>query len=143
MKRIHGFLDSEWYNIPWIQLKWENQAINLNFMMGNNRYLRDATLPVCRLSVDKTCVQGHHHHYMSSVVNRSALLDLHRSQFCATLIQSLHDVFVPSFMLSVYTVLGLPRPLLSFILPSSSNRCTRSPLIICQKYWHFLFFDSI
>ena len=32
-----------------------------------------------------------------------------------------------------------PRPLLPFILPSISNRCTPSPLIMCSKYWHFLF----
>ena len=36
-----------------------------------------------------------------------------------------------------------PRPLLPFIPPSISNRCTPFPLIICPKYWHFLFFDSI
>ena len=66
-------------------------------------------------------------------------MDLHRSRSCATLIQSLYDIFVHSFMLSVHIVLGLPRPLLPFILPSISNRCTPSPLIICPKYWHFLF----
>ena len=81
----------------------------------------------------------HHHHYVPSVVNRSAVMDLHRSRSCATLIQSLYDIFVHSLMLSVHIVLGLPRPLLPFILPSISNRCTPSPLIICPKYWHFLF----
>ena len=80
----------------------------------------------------------HHHYYVPSVVNRSAVMDLHRSWSCATLIQSLYDIFVHSFMLSVHIVLGLPRPLLPFILPSISNRCTPSPLIICPKYWHFL-----
>ena len=30
----------------------------------------------------------HHHHYVPSVVNRSAVMDLHRSRSCATLIQS-------------------------------------------------------
>ena len=80
-----------------------------------------------------------HHHYVPSVVNRSAVMDLHRSRSCATLIQSLYDIFVHSLMLSVHIVLGLPRPLLPFILPSISNRCTPSPLIICPKYWHFLF----
>ena len=79
------------------------------------------------------------HHYVPSVVNRSAVMDLHRSRSCATLIQSLYDIFVHSLMLSVHIVLGLPRPLLPFILPSISNRCTPSPLIICPKYWHFLF----
>ena len=29
-----------------------------------------------------------HHHYVPSVVNRSAVMDLHRSRSCATLIQS-------------------------------------------------------
>ena len=43
------------------------------------------------------------------------------------------DVIRPHF------VLGLPRPLLPFILPSISNRCTPFPLIICPNYWHFLF----
>ena len=81
----------------------------------------------------------HHHHYVPSVVNRSAVMDLHRSRSCATLIQSLYDIFVHSLMLSVHIVLGLPRPLLPFILPSLSNRCIPSPLIICPKYWHFLF----
>ena len=55
--------------------------------------------------------------------------DLHRS--------------VHSFMLFVLTVRGLPRPLLPFILPSISNRCRLSLLIICPKYWHFLFVDGI
>ena len=81
----------------------------------------------------------YHHHYVPSVVNRSAVMDLHRSRSCATVIQSLYDSFVHSLMLSVHIVLGLPRPLLPFILPSISNRCTPSPLIICPKYWHFLF----
>ena len=66
-------------------------------------------------------------------------MDLHRSRSCATLIQSLYDIFVHSLMLSVHIVLGLPRPLLPFILPSISNRCIPSPLIICPKYWYFLF----
>ena len=66
----------------------------------------------------------HHHHYVPSVVNKSAVMDLHRSRSCATLIQSLYDIFVHSLMLSVHIVLGLPRPLLPFILPSISNRCT-------------------
>ena len=81
----------------------------------------------------------HHHHYVPSVVSRSAVMDLHRSRSCATLIQSLYDIFVHSLMLSVHNVLGLPRPLLPFILPSISNRCTPFPLIICPKYWHFIF----
>ena len=81
----------------------------------------------------------YHHHYVPSVVNRSAVMDLHHSRSCATLIQSLYDIFVHSLMLSVHIVLGLPRPLLPFILPSISNRCIPSPLIICPKYWHFLF----
>ena len=81
----------------------------------------------------------HHHHYVPSVINRSAVMDLHRSRSCATLIQSLYDIFVHSLMLSIHIVLGLPRPLLPFIFPSISNRCTPSPLIICPKYWHFLF----
>ena len=81
----------------------------------------------------------HHHHYVPSVVNRSAVMDLHRSRSCATLIQSLYDIFVHFLVLSVHIVLGLPRPLLPFILPSISNRCTLFPLIICPKYWHFLF----
>ena len=63
-----------------------------------------------------------HHHYVPSVVNRSAVMDLLRSRSCATLIQSLYDIFVHSLMLSVHIVLGLPRPLLPFILPSISNR---------------------
>ena len=50
--------------------------------------------------------------------NRSAVMDLHRSWSCATLIQSLYNIFVNSLMLSVHIVLSLPRPLLSFILPS-------------------------
>ena len=79
------------------------------------------------------------HHYVPSVVNRSAIMDLHRSRSCATLMQSLYDIFVHSLMLSIHIVLGLPRPLLPFILPSISNRCTPSPLIICPKYCHFLF----
>ena len=79
-----------------------------------------------------------HHHYVPSVVNRSAVMDLHRSRSCATLIQSLYDIFVHSLILSAHIVLGLPRPLLPLILPSISNRCTPSPLNICPKYWHFL-----
>ena len=78
--------------------------------------------------------RSYHHHYVPSVVNRSAVMDLHRSRSCATLIQSLYDIFVHSLMLSVHIVLGLPRPLLLFILPSISNRCTPFPLIICPKY---------
>ena len=75
-----------------------------------------------------------HHHYVPSVVNRSAVMDLHRSRSCGTLIQSLYDIFVHSLILSVHIVLGLPRPLLPFILPSISNRCTPFPLIMCPKY---------
>ena len=84
-------------------------------------------------------MMNHYHHYVPSVVNRSAVMDLHRSQSCATLIQSLYDIFVHSLMLSVHIVPGLPRPFLPFILPSISNRCTPFPLIICPKYWYFLF----
>ena len=80
----------------------------------------------------------HHHQYVPSVVNRSAVMDLHRSRSCATLMQS-YDIFVHSLMLSVHIVLGLPRPPLPFILPPISSRCTPYPLIICPKYWHFLF----
>ena len=50
----------------------------------------------------------YHHHCVPSVVNRSAVIDLHRSRSCATLMQSLY-VFVHSLM---YIVLSLPRPLL-------------------------------
>ena len=59
----------------------------------------------------------HHHHYVPSVVNRSAVMDLHRSRPCATLTQSLYDIFVHSLMLSVHIVLGLP-PSSSTIYPS-------------------------
>ena len=83
----------------------------------------------------RCCLQPHHHHhYVPSVVNRSAVMDLHRSRSCTTLIQSLYDIFVHSLMLSVHIVLSLPRPLLPFILPSIRNRCTPSLLIICPKY---------
>ena len=75
--------------------------------------------------------------YVPSVVNRSAVMDLHRSRSCATLMQSLYDIFVHSLMLSVHIVLCLPRPLLPFILPSISNRCTPFPLIICPKYCYY------
>ena len=44
------------------------------------------------------------HHYVPSVVNRSAVMDLHRSRSCAPLIQSLYDIFVHSLMLSVHIV---------------------------------------
>ena len=93
------------------------------------------------ITADPTLRYGiyRHHNYVPSVVNRSAVMDLYRSRSCATLIQSLYDIFVHSLMLSVHIVLGLPRPLLPFILPSISNRCTPFPLIICPKYWHFLF----
>ena len=77
-------------------------------------------------------------HYVPSVVSRSAVMDLHRSRSCATLIQSLYDIFVHSLMLSVHIVLSLPRPLLPSILPSISNRCTPFPLIVYPKCWHFL-----
>ena len=33
------------------------------------------------------------HHYVPSVVNRSAVMDLHRSRSCATVIQSLYDSY--------------------------------------------------
>ena len=72
----------------------------------------------------------HHHHYVPSVVNRSAVMDLHRSRSCATLILSCYDIFFHSLMLSVHIVLGPPRPLLPFILPSISSHCTPFPLII-------------
>ena len=78
--------------------------------------------------------KNHHHHYVPSVVNRTGVMDLHRSRSCASLIQSLNDIFVHSLMLSVHIVIGLLGPLLPFILPSISNRCTPSPLIICPKY---------
>ena len=55
-------------------------------------------------------VVSHHHHYVPSVVNRSAVMDLHRSRSCATLIQSLYDIFVHSLMLCVHSVLSLPPP---------------------------------
>ena len=53
----------------------------------------------------------YHHHYVPSVVNRSAVMDLHHSRSCATLMQSLYDIFVHSLMLSVHIVLGLLRPM--------------------------------
>ena len=65
-----------------------------------------------RQTTDSLIRQKNHHHYVPSVVNRSAVMDLHRSRSCATLMQSLYDMFVHSLMLSVHTVLGLPRPLL-------------------------------
>ena len=47
-------------------------------------------------------------------------MDLHRSRSCATLMQSLYDIFVHSLMLSVHIVLGLPRPFLPLsFLPSA------------------------
>ena len=58
-------------------------------------------------------------HCVPFVVNMSAVMDLHCSRPCATLIQSLYDIFVHSLMLFIYIVLGLPRPPLPFILPSS------------------------
>ena len=61
-------------------------------------------------SVENAVIRWHHHHYVPFVVNRSAVTDLHRSRSCATLIQSLYDIFVHSLMLSVHIVLGLPRP---------------------------------
>ena len=81
-------------------------------------------------------VMIHRHHCLSSVVSRSAVMGFHRSRSRATLIQSLYDIFVHSL---VHIVLGLPRPLLPFILPSISNRCRLFLLIIYPKYWHFLF----
>ena len=50
----------------------------------------------------------YHNHYVPSVVNRSAVMDLHHSRSCATLIQSLYDIFVHSLRLSVHIVLGFP-----------------------------------
>ena len=54
-------------------------------------------------------INHHHPHYVPSVVNRSVVMDFHRSRSRATLIQSLYDIFVHSLMLSVHIVLGLPR----------------------------------
>ena len=73
------------------------------------------------------------------VVNRSAVIELHRSRSCATLIQSLYDIFVHSLMLSVHIVLGLPRLLLPFILPSITNRF----LLLYFQNIDISFFDSI
>ena len=89
------------------------------------------------------CIRPHHNHYVPSIVNRSAVMDLHRSRSCATLIQLLYDIFVHSLMLSVHIVLGPLRRLLPFILPSISNRCIPFPIIICPKYWHFLYNDIL
>ena len=50
---------------------------------------------------------------LSSVVNRSAVMDLHRSRSCATLIQSLYDFFCP--------FLDVIRPHCSRPLPPSSS----------------------
>ena len=74
------------------------------------------------------------HHHVPSVVNRSAVMDLHRSRSCATLMQSLYDIFVHSLILSVNIVLGSP-PSSSTIYPSFHQQCTQSPLIICPKCW--------
>ena len=52
---------------------------------------------------------------MPYVVNRSAVMDLHRFRSCATLIQSLYDIFVHSLMLLVHIVLGPPPPASSII----------------------------
>ena len=105
---------------------------SVHIVLGLPRPLLPFILP----SISNRCIPSPliHHHYVPSVVNRSAVMDLHRSRSCATLIQSLYDIFVHSLMLSVHIVLGLPRPLLPFILPSISNRCIPSPLIICPKY---------
>ena len=86
-----------------------------------------STLSMWQLQLRPVTYIIHHHHYVPSVVNRSAVMDLHRSRSCATLIQSLYDIFVHSLMLSVHIVLSLPRPLLPFILPSISNHCTPFP----------------
>ena len=95
-------------------------------LTGYNSFTFLNSKEMCGLKSSSKCMQGrlclsflfHHHHYVPSVVNRSAVMDLHRSRSCATLIQSLYDIFVHSLMLSVHIVLGLPRPLLPFILHS-------------------------
>ena len=115
--------------------------VAMSVAVGQNILQSDGWIPPMLfnwLCVQESQLQSRHH-YVPSVVNRSAVMDLHRSRSCATLIQSLYDIFVHSLMLSVHIFLGLPRPLLPFILPSISNRCTPFPLIICPKSWHFLF----
>ena len=53
-------------------------------------------------------------------------MDLHRSRSCATLIQSLYDIFCLFLDVIRPHYSRSPRPLLPFILPSISNRCTPS-----------------
>ena len=81
-------------------------------------------------------VNVRHHHNVSSVVNRSAVMDLHRSRSCATLMQSLYDIFAHSWMLSVHIVLFYQ---LSF-LPSA---IVPHLLLLYVQNIDIYFFDSI
>ena len=87
-------------------------------------------------------VKGHHH-YVPSTVNRSAVMDLHRSRSCATLMQSLYDICCP--------FLDVIRPHCSRSPPSSSTvypSLHQQSLYLISSYYMskiltFPFFGSI
>ena len=86
---------------------------------------------------------SHHHQYVPSVVNRSAVKDHHRSRSCATLIQSLYDIFCP-FLDVIRPHCSRSPPLSSTIYPPFHQQ---SLYLIFSYYMSkilaFPFFDSI
>ena len=84
-----------------------------------------------------------HHHYVPSVVNRSAVMDLHRSRSCATLIQSLYDIFCP--FLDVIRPHCSRSPSSSSTIYPSFHQQSLYPIssYYMSKILTFPFFDSI
>ena len=69
-------------------------------------------------------------------------MDLHRSRSCATLMQSLYDIFVYSLMLFVHIVLGLPVLCYHLSFLPSAIVVPHLFLLYVQNI-EFPFFDSI
>ena len=80
----------------------------------------------------------HHHHVPSSCRGLDAMV-LHSWRCCACLTAWWYSSPVHLVMFVVHFVLGLPRPLKPFTLPSKTVRCSVSPCwrMMCPKYCSF------
>ena len=97
---------------------------------GKQRLYRSVFIHV---AIQYAC--DHHHHVPSSCRGLDAMV-LHSWRCCACLTAWWYSSPVHLVMFVVHFVLGLPRPLESFTLPSKTVRCSASPFwrMMCLKY---------
>ena len=81
----------------------------------------------------------HHHHHVPSSCRGLDAMVLHSWRCCACLTAWWYSSPVHLVMFVVHFVLGLPRPLEPFTLPSKTVRCSVSPFwrMMCSKYCSF------